>query len=203
MEDNMAQQLQGLLDKINQDGIAKAQEQSRQIIENAEKKANEIIAQAKQEAAQIVKNANVEGGNLTKRAESAINQSSRDIMLNLKSELEKRLNNVLANQTSQAMTPVLMTTIIKDLAEAFIKNPDEKITVLVAVKDVNSLTESLRASLKESFKNSVELFSDKDINGGFKVNFSNNDVFYDFSNDAIIELVSAYVTPKIAELLKK
>lgn len=199
----MAQQLQGLLDKINQDGIAKAQEQSRQIIENAEKKANEIIAQAKQEAAQIVKNANVEGGNLTKRAESAINQSSRDIMLNLKSELEKRLNNVLANQTSQAMTPVLMTTIIKDLAEAFIKNPDEKITVLVAVKDVNSLTESLRASLKESFKNSVELFSDKDINGGFKVNFSNNDVFYDFSNDAIIELVSAYVTPKIAELLKK
>ena len=49
----MAQQLQGLLDKINQDGIAKAQEQSKAIIAEANRKANEIIEQAKQEAEQI------------------------------------------------------------------------------------------------------------------------------------------------------
>ena len=46
----MSQQLQGLLDKINQDGIAKAQEQSREIISEANRKANEIIEQAKKQA---------------------------------------------------------------------------------------------------------------------------------------------------------
>ena len=60
MEEIMAQQLQGLLDKINQDGIAKAQEQSKAIIAEANRKANEIIEQAKQEAEQISKNAKLE-----------------------------------------------------------------------------------------------------------------------------------------------
>lgn len=198
----MSQQLQGLLDKINQDGIAKAQEQSREIISEANRKANEIIEQAKKEAAQIVKNANTEADNLTKRAESAISQASRDIILKLKAEIENRLNNVLNIQTEQLMTAEFMAGIIKDLVAAFIKDSNDELTVLTAVKDVDALTAALQASLRDSFKGNAEVFADREISGGFKVNISGGDLYYDFSNEAIVELLASYVTPRVAGLLK-
>lgn len=198
----MSQQLQGLLDKINQDGIAKAQEQSREIISEANRKANEIIEQAKKEAAQIVKNANTEADNLTKRAESAISQASRDIILKLKAEIENRLNNVLNIQTEQLMTAEFMAGIIKDLVAAFIKDSNDEVTVLTAVKDVDALTAALQASLRDSFKGKAEVFADREISGGFKVNISGGDLYYDFSNEAIVELLASYVTPRVAGLLK-
>lgn len=198
----MSQQLQGLLDKINQDGIAKAQEQSREIISEANRKANEIIEQAKKEAAQIVKNANTEADNLTKRAESAISQASRDIILKLKAEIENRLNNVLNIQTEQLMTAEFMAGIIKDLVAAFIKDSNDELTVLTAVKDVDALTAALQASLRDSFEGNAEVFADREISGGFKVNISGGDLYYDFSNEAIVELLASYVTPRVAGLLK-
>ena len=202
MEEIMSQQLQGLLDKINQDGIAKAQEQSRAITAEANRKANEIIEQAKQEAAQIVKNAAIEAENLTKRAESAITQASRDIILKLKSEIENRLNNVLSAKTEQVMTVEFMAEIIKDLVAAFIKEDGADVTVLTAVKDVDALTAALQVSLRDSFKGKAEVFADREISGGFKVNISGDDLFYDFSNEAIVELLASYVTPRVAALLK-
>ncbi|MBQ9789751.1 MAG: hypothetical protein IJW31_09175 [Lentisphaeria bacterium] len=198
----MSQQLQGLLDKINQDGIAKAQEQSRTIIADANRKANEIIEQAKQEAAQMVKNASIEADNLTKRAESAISQASRDIILKLKSEIENRLNKVLSSKTEEVMTADFMAGIIKDLVAAFIQDKDTDITVLTAVKDVEALNNAVQAALRDSFKGKAEVFADREISGGFKVNISGDDLYYDFSNEAIVELLASYVTPRVAELLK-
>lgn len=199
----MSQQLQGLLDKINQDGIAKAQEQSREIIADANRKANEMIEQAKKEADQIVKNAQKEADNLTKRAESAVSQASRDIILKLKAEIENRLNNVLTVKTEEVMTAEFMANIIRELVAAFIKDSNSDVTVLTAVKDVDALTAALQNSLRDSFQTKVEVFADREISGGFKVNISGGDLYYDFSNEAIVELLSSFVTPRVAELLKK
>ncbi len=199
----MAQDLQSLLDKIKQDGLDKAADREKEIIAAAEKKSAEIIASAKQEAAQILKNAEIESANLKKRAESAIQQSSRDIILTLKNEISGRLNKIFANAASQAFTPEYMAQLISELCNAFASTPDSKITVVSAVKDVNALKNALMTSLKESFKTQCEVFPDKEMSGGFKVNFSGSDVFYDFSDDAVCSLISEYAGPIVGDLLKK
>jgi vacuolar-type H+-ATPase subunit E/Vma4 len=56
--------------------------------------------------------------------------------------------------------------------------------------------------LRDSFKGKAEVFADREISGGFKVNISGDDLFYDFSNEAIVELLASYVTPRVAALLK-
>ena len=199
----MAQDLQSLLDKIKQDGLDKAADCEKEIIAAAEKKSAEIIASAKQEAAQILKNAEIESANLKKRAESAIQQSSRDIILTLKNEISGRLNKIFANAASQAFTPEYMAQLISELCSAFASAPDSKITVVSAVKDVDALKNALMTSLKESFKTQCEVFPDKEMSGGFKVNFSGSDVFYDFSDDAVCSLISEYAGPIVGDLLKK
>ena len=51
-------QLQVLIDKIKQDGIASAKAEADKIISDSEKKAESIIAEAQNKAAEIIKNAN-------------------------------------------------------------------------------------------------------------------------------------------------
>lgn len=199
----MAQDLQSLLDKIKQEGLDKAAVCEKEIIANAEKKSAEIISLAKQEAAQIIKNAEIESANLKKRAESAIQQSSRDIILTLKNEIQGRLNKIFADSTAQAFSADYMAKLIAELCETFAKSPDTKLTVVAAVKDVDTLKNALMFALQESFKKNCEVFPDKELSGGFKVNFSGSDVFYDFSDDAVCSLLAEYAGPVVGELLKK
>ena len=199
----MAQDLQSLLDKIKQEGLDKAAVQEKEIIAAAEKKSAEIIASAKQEAAQILKNAEVESENLKKRAESAIQQSSRDIILTLKNEIRNRMDKIFADSTAQAFSAEDMAKIIGEMCDAFARDPQAKLTVVAAVKDVDALKAALMNSLKDSFKNSCEVFPDKELAGGFKINFSGSDVFYDFSDEAVCSLLAEYAGSVVGELLKK
>ena len=80
----MAEELQGILDRINADGIAKADAERKEIIAKAKDEAAKIIADAKAEAACIVKNAEGEADAFRKRAENALVQAARDIKISLK-----------------------------------------------------------------------------------------------------------------------
>ena len=92
----MSEELQSLLEKINSDGVMKANAQRDAIIAGAEAEAAAIIADARKKADEISKEAAAEAETLQKRAESAINQAARDVVLKLKAELESRISAAVA-----------------------------------------------------------------------------------------------------------
>ena len=61
---------------------------------------------------------------------------------------------------------------------------------------------ALKGSLKDSFVKQPTLFADMELGGGLKVSVSGNDVFYDFSDDAITDIVAAYIGPRLAAIVK-
>ena len=70
----MAEELQSLLDKINAEGVLKAEAEAARIIENAKKQAQDIRNEAEAAAAATMKNANEQAAALESRAEAAIKQ---------------------------------------------------------------------------------------------------------------------------------
>lgn len=201
----MAEKLQGLLEKIKTEGLEKAEVEKQKILDDAEKEAQKIIDKANNESESTRKKAEEDAGKFKKLADSAVKQAARDIMLKLKGELQKRLENVVHDLSSESMTPEFMGEIIKEMASAFSKNDsasDLKLELLVAPKDCEKLIVLLRGSLAKTFAETPEVFSENDIGGGLKIGFKGSDVFFDFTDDAIADLVCAYVTPKLAELLE-
>ena len=75
----MAEELQSLLEKIQSDGIARAEAERDAVVAKAGKEAQEIVARAKQEAEAILAAAAAEAQSIQKRAESTIRQAARDI----------------------------------------------------------------------------------------------------------------------------
>ena len=82
----MAEELQSLLDKINAEGVQKAEAEAARIIENAKKQAQEIRSEAEAQAAAAVKDAADQAAALETRAEAAIKQAARDVLLQLQAE---------------------------------------------------------------------------------------------------------------------
>lgn len=196
----MAEELQNLLDKIYSEGVKKADSEAEKIISAAKKEAKEILAGAKIEADAIRARAQEAADSLQQRAESAVRQASRDILLQLKAELEKRLRAAVAGAAKEALTPQLMAQIISGFAKA---DPDAEISALCSGRDVEALQEALYASLGKSFASQPKVFADASIEGGLEVSLRDGEFFFDFTVPAVTELVGELVGDRIAALLEK
>jgi V/A-type H+-transporting ATPase subunit E len=200
----MAEELQGLLNKIKQDGIDKADAEKIIIIQAAKDEAGKIIQTAKDEAAEIVKNAQTVAANDEKRGCAAVSQAGRDIVLKLRQELQNRLSSVVKDCVGKAMSPELMASIIKQMAEKY-QQSNGKVTALealVAEKDKAELDAALRGGIAADLQLNPQVLAEKGISAGLKVGFNNGDLFFDFTDDAVADIICAYVGPRLAEMVK-
>lgn len=198
----MAEELQGILDKINANGIKKAQAAGDEIINAAKLEAEKIIADAKAQADAEIKRAASEAEALQKRSESAISQAARDLVLALRSEMETRINRAVFGCVAQTLTPEFMAELIRELAVKFADAPDSRISVLCAVKDEAELSRLLRGALADSFAEEPKVFGDFDIRGGMEVSFRDGELYFDFTSQAISELIAGYVGPMLGRLVE-
>lgn len=198
----MSEELQSLLEKINADGVRKAEAERDRIIAEAEKEAAAIIAAAKAESEKLNAQAQENAENFRQRAISAARQSARDIMLQLRAELNSRLAAAIGTATAQALTPEFMAELIKELTVAFAASPDTELTVQCAVKDRAALDAALKNALAASLKKDPELFAAAHIASGMQIEFKDDNACFDFTGEAVAELLTSYAGTQMAEIFK-
>ena len=196
----MSEELQSLLEKINAEGVRKAEAEREAILEKARSEAEALVAEAKRQASEATARAEAEAAALRSRAESAIRQAARDLVLELKHELESRLNAAVAGAAKTALTPELMAEIVRALAERFSADPEGELTVLAAVRDTAALDAALRGALAASLKTKPVVLADAGISGGVEVKVQGDELYFDFSLEALTEVLAAYVGGKVAEI---
>ena len=194
----MSEELQSLLEKINSDGIMKANAERDTIIAKAQAEAAAIIAAAEAKAEETRKQAAADAETLQKRAESAIEQAARDVVLKLKAELESRISAAVAGAAEETMTPSFMAELVKSLGAAFLADPNSELTVIASVKDAAALDAALKGALVSSLKKQPRVLAESTIRGGMEVNFTGSELFFDFSTEALTALLAEYTAPKIA-----
>ena len=202
MESKMAEELQSLLEKIQNDGIKKAEAERDAIIAQAQAEAAKIIKDAEEKAKALRDAAQADAASSVQRAENSIRQAARDIVLKLKAELENRLSLAISASSKSAMTPEFMAELIRDLAKEFAADPEAKITILSSARDAGALASAVKDTLGSSYKNAPQVFADNSVKGGMQISFNDDEVFFDFSVEAITGLVGGYAGEKLARILE-
>ena len=200
----MAEELQSLLEKINEEGVKKAEEEKDKIIAAAKKKAEKIIADAKNKAEIIAKQSDADAKRNEERAADTIRQASRDIVLALNDELQNRLKSVVKECVGEAMTPEVMGTIVLEMEKSFLSGKsteDAGIDILLSKKDLDNMVKLLKGSCGKNLKSNPDISLGKDFTAGLKIGFKGNDLFFDFSDDALAEMICTYVGPRLAEII--
>lgn len=201
----MAEELQGLLDRIQTEGIEKAEAEKATILGNAKAEAAKIIEKAKEEAATIVKKANEEAEISVNKGNAAIRQAARDVLIALRADIEARLKALVTENIGQAMTPDVMGKIILEMVKAYReKNPtgDATVELLLPQSEAGQMAELLKGSLLANLRANPVIRINADAASGLQIGFKDSDVFLDFTDEALSDVICAYVGPKLAAALK-
>lgn len=188
----MAEELQHLIERIRKEGVEKAETESSDIVTAAKADAEKIVADAKAEAAQIVAKAEQDAEVFTTRSTQALEQAGRDLLLTVGKGVEDIFNALLKDVVAEALSAELMADLIGKLAEegASVKVNDEVLKVLTG-------------KFADKLKSGVDLGADQEILAGFKLVEKEGSAYRDFTDEAIVESLSAFLRPQLAEILKK
>ena len=197
-------QLKELIDQIKKAGVEAAEDKAASIIESAQSRADKIIADAEAKAKKMLLDAKAENDRTVKSGEDALRQASRNVLISFRESIAKELEAVLKSSISETYSPSVLCELIKKAIESWAVNPDaEDICVLLNSKDLNTVQDMLLSGVKESLIKGVTLKPDDSFDGGFRIAVNKDGAYYDYSSQAVSEMMSVYLSPKVTELLKE
>ena len=196
-------QLQELIDKIKKDGVATAEQQASKIIEEAEKKAVAIIEDAQKKSDELVKNSKAEIARLEKASDDAVTQACRNMLLGFRDSLVAELDSFVQSECAKAYSADMLKTLVPETVKAWCKNSDaSELSVLLSEKDCKELEGEFKAALKAELSKGMEVKADKTLSAGFRIGVNNGAAYYDYSAEAVADLFTAYLNPRVAALMK-
>lgn len=200
----MAEQLQSLLDKIQSEGVDKAEAEAASIIDEAKKKAESIVEEAERKAADMIKKAEAEGENFASRGRSALEQSARDVVLSLTDTVNASIQNFVDKCISVTLDEsASLKSILCKVVEAYYKDGEQAdVTVFVKPELKEEIEKYFIASYGEQMKAGLKIESDESVISGFTVSVDNGQVNHDFTSESITEAMAELLRPQIAEIVK-
>lgn len=200
----MAEELQSLLEKIQRDGVEKAAAEREKILEDARSQAQTLIDEAKAEAEKIRSAAEKEAATVQQRAENAIRQAARDILLELKSELKKRLEAITRQRLDEALTADFMAGLIQEIAGVVFRESgsrDDTLEVMVSPGKCDELVARLTASAGADMVEKCHIFANSSAGRGLKISVENGQVFFDLSDTALTGMICEYAGNRVSAVL--
>ena len=199
----MAEDIQGLITKIQQEGIKIAEEKAKDIENEARRRAKEIVLEAEKQAQGLLVQAKDEVAKAEKGAKASLEQAARDLLLTLREEINAMLGRLILAQVRQALKPEELSKIITALIKEISSKDEGEIIVSLKEKDLEKLGKGLLSTLGNEAKKEITLKSSGEISGGFTISYDSGKSHYDFTDKAIAEYLSLNLKPKLAEALKK
>ena len=197
-------QLQELIDKIRKDGVEAAEVQAEAILNAAKAEAQKMIADAQTAADKIVTDAKNENIRMVKSSEDAIRQAGRNLLISFRESVARELKAIVGESVAAAYSSQSLEQIIINVVERWASASEtENLTVILNSEDLERLEKTLLASLKERMQKGITLKANDNFDGGFRIVVGDGTVYYDYSTQAVVEMLSNYLSPKVAQLMKE
>jgi V/A-type H+-transporting ATPase subunit E len=197
-------QLQELIDQIKKDGVEAAETQAEAILTAAKAEAEKIISDAKAQAEKLVLDAKAENEKTVKSGEDALRQASRNLLISFRESVTKELKAILGESVSSVYSSDALAGIIVNLVEGFKNNAAaEDITIVLGSEDLKKIEDTVLSALKEKALSGVTLKANDNFDGGFRIAVNDGGAYYDYSAEAVTDMLSNYLSPKIAALMKE
>ncbi len=200
----MELQLKEFIDQIKREGVEQAEKEASLILANAKEEAEVILANAKTEAERILSLAKAENERTVRVGEEALRQAGRNVLLSFRESVTRELGAVIEENTNKAFSSQAAPDCIARVVLAWSQRPEiDDIALLLNEEDLKAFEGALLAALKERMLAGVTLKTSDAFDGGFRISVNGGRAYYDYSADAVTEMMSAYLNPKVTALLKE
>ena len=197
----MEMQLSELIEQIKKDCVAEAEKESAAIIEDAKKQADEIIAEAKKLATDLLKKTKAENDKMIKSSEDSIRQAGRNLLITFRESVNRELDAVIGENVSEVFSSKEICNIIAEAVKSCGESDD--ISVLLNADDLKKFEKGITSALKKKMLTGVTLKPNDNFRGGFRIEVNGGTAYYDYSEEAVTEMLSSYLNPKVTALMKE
>lgn len=199
----MSEDLKGLIEKIQQEGIQAAESKARQIEEHAHSSARNIIEAATREAEKIRAGAQEQIKRADDSARASLQQAARNTLISLRQEITAVLDALITLDVRKSLAPQELAKIIAGFL-AHHRGVDETSEIIISLnkEDLGHLEKSLFGELTGEIKSRLVLKASEDIKAGFSISYDAGKSHFDFTDQALAEYISAYLDPKLNQILK-
>ena len=198
----MADELQSLIDRIQREGIAKAEQEAATLVASAKEKAADIVKTAEAQAQQLLQKAEREAEVFTARSAVTLTHAARDVLIDIGRSLASLFDSVIRRQVDAAMTPETLGEMLARMAEAYAAHglKENRLAVLLSPDDRKALARLIDTGAAAALKDGVTLRADDGIAGGFRLSLRDGQVEHDFTAASVADAIGALVKPELAEL---
>jgi V/A-type H+-transporting ATPase subunit E len=195
-------QLQELIDKIKKEGVDAASGEAARVKSDAESEAKRIVESAKKEADAIIAKAKADAERFEKAGNAALGQSSRNLTLAFKSEIQALLDRIVKKEVADAYNEDTLKAVLPEILKVWASKGEDEANVLLSEKDLKKVKAYFDEKLSGALKKGVELKADRNLASGFCIANKDGSAYYDFSAESAAEMLSAYLNPRLSEILK-
>ncbi|NLE64801.1 MAG: hypothetical protein GX606_02660 [Elusimicrobia bacterium] len=197
----MSQSVQELINKIKTEGIGEAEKKAQAIEAEARDKARGIVKDAETRAAAIIREADEKAKQTDAATRAALAQAGANLLRSLRQEIEALSRKILLRETQTALTPEMMKGLIEKAVTGAVAGGAEA-QVAFSPSDVKTLQEGLVSRLQGELRKPVVFRSRGDVARGFMVSFDGGKSSFDFTDEALAQYLSGFVSEEVAALLK-
>ena len=156
------------------------------------------------QADKILLNTKNESERMIRSSEDAIRQAGRNLLISFRESVTRELNAIVGKEVTAVYSSDMFAQLVVNVVECWANKPDvEDIAVILNSEDLKSLEETLLAGLKDRMLKGVTLKANDNFDGGFRIAVNNGSAYYDYSAEAVVEMLSNYLSPKVTALLKE
>ena len=185
--------LQGLLEKINRDGVEKANAEVVRIVGDAKAKADALVKAAESAAAQTKAAAEKAAADYQARAAETVKQAARDVVLGVRESVTRLLEGLLAKDVEAALADDAVAIGLVAAAIRDLTGPGE----VVAGAKLAAALKAQAAALKD-----FTLVTDEALGTGFSVRLDGGRVEHAYTGEVIAAELAKRLRPDLAALLK-
>ncbi len=195
-------QVQELIDKIRQDGIESASDSARKIREEAQADAKKTVEAARKEAESLLEKAKADVVKMEASSREALEQASRNCLIALRSRLEAVFAAVTVRETGTAMSADLIAKVLPELLSKWSATNSEAPDLLLPEAAMNDMEKALRAALSAELSKGLVIRPVKNLDAGFRLAAKEGGLWWDYSAEALGEVLAAYLNPRLAETVR-
>ena len=185
--------IQSLLEKINREGVEKAEAEAAKIISAATAKAEGIVAAANAQAKKTAEEAEKAASDFEARASETVRQAARDLVIKVESSVKELLENILVKNVEAALGDEKAALQLVEKAIADISGQAE-------ITCGPELAKALASQL--AGKGTINVTIDDTAGSGFSVKVDGGRVESAFTSDVIADELAKRLRPELAKLLK-
>ena len=198
----MELQVQELLERIKAEGVDTARKEAQALLDEAKAKAESIIASAEARAGELDAATKLKIEAQENASRLSLVQASRDSILALREKVELFMREAIKRSTDELFSTSFLEKILPEILVQIAKGTDKDLSVLLPEKSLKSLDSALAARLSAELKKKVLFKPFNAVDAGFYISVEGSSLRYDFSAEAVAEILAPRVNARLGECVK-